>query len=1166
VSEFRFADPQWVHALWGVLGFVALLLWLDRRSGSALGRVVAEALQHRLVKGPSGWRRRLGIALLGLAGACLVVALMRPQWGLRHVPTQRVGAEIMVCLDVSRSMLAEDVAPNRLERAKAEIADLLGYFQGDQIGLIAFAGRASVLAPLTPDFSFLRLVLDGVGVHSVTRGGTRLEAPIRQAVEGFGPPGEVSRAILLITDGEDHDSFPLDAAAEAAELGIAIIAIGFGDEDGSEVYVTDPRSGARSLLRDGDGRSVRSRLDGELLRELASATGGAYVPAGTGVLDLESIYERHLARLTRGRLDPRGRAVRDEAYQWAVLLALVFLLAGVTVTQGGAASAAGRRAQRGVAERSPRSAERRSNGRAGGERSPRSAERRPNGRAEGERSLLTAGLLLAIALTPSLARGDQEAAPGPGQQTPEAPAASEELAEPEDPRVVYNLGVEALDEGEFEEAEGRFQKARREARGDGELRSRTAYNLGWAAVARAEALEQGAPADALRALHEGAAWFREAVGQRPDDTDARQNLDVTLRRALLLADQLAQQDPRDAQGRLEELAARQRALVAGTATLLEQLAATPDAAAADRFRGEFQGQAAQQRTLLSDADQLAAELAEEQAALEARSEDERAPEDQMRTVQLAHVLHYLHRARERMGQARRQLRQQQGDRAYRRASAALMELKRALDPLRDPVAVLDVLLRDASEIAASTAVLAASRSELPGLGERVRVPPWLTLESLREDQAAVAERTGELGLRLRAGLAQVSGAEADPRAAEQLQALREAEPFVATGEQQLERATRELEAERPEAALSEQRAGIAALAEARERFFGLRRLIEATYADQKRIQTVLSAEGDAAETARGEYLPSLRAAQAKNLERGERLEDRIRAEGERLAAAPPDAGPQGGAPDPEALAAERERAFAAGQILTSALAAMDDVARGLGGEEVSASAVDWSQAREAGERAVARLESLRRLFFSVVEQVRELAQRQLDLADETQDAVALSAAGDEDLPQRVASLVPRQGQLAEGAGEIANALVEQSDRAGGVVAEEEDPAETSRRLRLAGERVLAAQGEMEEAAAKLEAEPPELGVTRERQDAALVALQEALALLEPPDQQKGDDAQQQPGDDGEGQGEQDAPQPSAAAAMDPAQLLQAVRDREAQRRRERDARQRAGYETVEKDW
>jgi hypothetical protein len=519
-----------------------------------------------------------------------------------------------------------------------------------------------------------------------------------------------------------------------------------------------------------------------------------------------------------------------------------------------------------------------------------------------------------------------------------------------------------------------------------------------------------------------------------------------------------------------------------------------------------------------------------------------------------------------MGQARRQLRQQQGERAYRRASAALMELKRALDPLRDPVEALDVLLRDASEVAASTAVLAAARSELPGLGQRVRAPPWLTVESLREDQAAVAGRTGELGHRLRAGLQSGSGEAADPRAEEPLQALREAEPLVGAGERHLERAARELEAERLEAALSEQRAGIEALGEARERFFGLRRLIEATYADQKRIEAVLSAEGDAAETARGEYLPSLRAAQAKNLERGERLEDRIRAEGERLAGAPPGAGPQGSAPDPEALAAERERAVAAGQILTSALAAMDAVARGLGAEGVSASAADWSGARQAGERAVARLESLRRLFFSVVEQVRDLAQRQLDLADETQDAAALAAATGEDLAQRVAPLVPRQGQLAERAGEVANALVEQSDRAGGVVTEEADPAETSRRLRLAGEHVLAAQGAMEQAGEKLGVEPPELGVTRERQDAALVELQEALALLEPPDRQEQDDSQQQPGDDGEGQGEQDSPEPSASAATDPAQLLQAVRDREAQRRHERDARQRAGYETVEKDW
>ncbi len=132
MSEFRFADPHFVHWLWGVLVAVAVLLWLDQRRGSALDRLLSPLLQSRIVRRPSVGLRRTRILLLGLAGVCLVLALMRPQWGLRRVATQRAGAEIMIALDVSRSMLAEDVAPNRLARAKAEIADLLGYLRGDQ--------------------------------------------------------------------------------------------------------------------------------------------------------------------------------------------------------------------------------------------------------------------------------------------------------------------------------------------------------------------------------------------------------------------------------------------------------------------------------------------------------------------------------------------------------------------------------------------------------------------------------------------------------------------------------------------------------------------------------------------------------------------------------------------------------------------------------------------------------------------------------------------------------------------------------------------------------------------------------------------------------------------------------------------------------------------------
>ena len=328
-AHSEFANGLWVWAL-VLLAFILL----ERRGSDALDRLVGPTLQNRLIDRPSPWRRWTRIGLLGMAGFAMIVALMQPQWGLRFVATPRVGAEIMIALDVSRSMLADDAKPSRLERAKAEISDLLSYLDDDHVGLIAFAGRASVLSPMTPDKSFLRLVLDSAGPHSVARGGTRLAEPILRAIAGMGEPGPAQRALILITDGEDHDSFALDAARAAAEAGIKIIAIGFGDEGGSQIYLNDARTGARQLLRDADGNAVVSRLDGDLLREIALATDGAFVPAGTGVLDLASIYEAHIAQLTRGQLDDRGRTIRDEAFQFFVLVALLCLVAAVSIASG----------------------------------------------------------------------------------------------------------------------------------------------------------------------------------------------------------------------------------------------------------------------------------------------------------------------------------------------------------------------------------------------------------------------------------------------------------------------------------------------------------------------------------------------------------------------------------------------------------------------------------------------------------------------------------------------------------------------------------------------------------------------------------------------------------------------------------------------------------------
>ncbi|MBW2281481.1 MAG: VWA domain-containing protein [Deltaproteobacteria bacterium] len=1117
MSGPSFAEPQMAHLFWLLAAALAGLFWLERRGGADLARFVAPPLQSRLVSRPARWRRRLRLVLLGLSAACAILALMRPQWGLRYVVTPRVGAEIMIALDVSRSMLSEDVPPSRLDRAKAEIADLLTYLDGDQVGLIAFAGRATVLSPLTPDFGFLRLVLDGAGPHSVARGGTRLEEPLRKALAGFGAPGEASRAILLITDGEDHDSFPLDAAEAAAELGVRIIAIGFGDEAGSEIRVRDPRTGVRSVLLDSNGNPVRSRLDGELLRKLALTTDGAYVPAGTGVLDLESIYDAHIAGLVRARLDGRGRTQRDEAYAWAVLASLLLLLASTAVASGGAATAG----------------------------------------STSLAALLAAGLLGA---TPAAAQtppdpnlpGLDETVPSLLEEEEGGPANSDETT----PRERYNRGLAALADADLESAERWLGRARREARDDGELRHRAAYNLGLVASARSDVLRGEDLEAALPALEEAASWFRRAVQLDPEDADARHNLEVSLRRALLLADELARRDEKDLTGRLEDLAGAQRGQAAGVAELLEAL---PDGMAIDvdeAARRRFGDLATSQRTILSDADQLASNAADERDAIDTVPEAERAPEQQMRAVQLTNALHYLHRARGRMGQARQQLRERQGERGYRRSAAALDELKRALDQLREPLQVLDALIREATRVAIETGVRSGAGLGAPPTEDgaqdaaQAEPPAWLSDAYLAETQTRVAERTGELGMRLRAGLESEGAAPAEPPDPQQqraLEAVREAEPLVERGHAELAAAAEALEASDLAAAMSRQRDGVLALLDARERFLDLRGLIETAYAQQAAIAEISGA-------ADPEAIPGLVRTQSRNLSRGERLRTALDRERDGL--------------QPDAAETEHERFTSAATLLELARGEMDD-------------ALDRFEAGGTGsteaERARSHLAALRRLFFSIVEHVRETAEQQLELSDETRDAAALD--------EPTAPLASRQERIASRAGELAAALEEMSRAQAPVPADpdaapppqaasappgsqaasgqEPDAAEKSRILREAGEHVLVAGTHMREASGTLAADSGPVEEAQTSQTSALEELAAALALLTPPEPQQGESGEQQQAS--AEQDERSQPEKNERAS-DPAQLLQEVRDREAQRRRDRERRSPGGYETVEKDW
>jgi len=322
----HFQHPESVHWVWVVLVLGVAGAGLIVRRQDKLNAFMAVTMQRRLLSQPSRIRRFVQLLFFVLCGVACVFALMRPQIVRQEaVPVSRHAANIYVLLDVSRSMLATDVVPSRLERAKAEIRDMLPSFTTHHVGLIAFAGRATVLSPLTMDHGFFRLVLDTASPQSVTLGGTNMGDAIRKATQ-FLSGHEGPKVILLVTDGEDHDSYPLEAAQEARQAGVVIVAVGFGSEAGSRIEVLDRATGTKKRVLDGAGREVVSKLDGELLRKIAMATNGVYVPAATGVLDLDDIMKRHILPLVDEANEVRMREVKVELFQWFIALGMLFFL------------------------------------------------------------------------------------------------------------------------------------------------------------------------------------------------------------------------------------------------------------------------------------------------------------------------------------------------------------------------------------------------------------------------------------------------------------------------------------------------------------------------------------------------------------------------------------------------------------------------------------------------------------------------------------------------------------------------------------------------------------------------------------------------------------------------------------------------------------------------
>ncbi len=334
VEAARFAEPLWLLAA-GLalipLAYALLEVLLRRR---ALRRFAQWSLVTRLRprRGASGvWGRALVLALVFIAGA---VALARPQWGEREEHVHRTGRDVVFVLDVSRSMLAEDLAPNRLERAKLWISDVIDTLDGDRVGLVAFAGGAILRVPLTHDYGYFRLSLDTLTPESVQLGGTMVGDGVRRAMRDVflideDADNEVEarlRDIVLITDGEDQGSFPVEAAAAAGRAGVRLIAIGIGSEGGVPIPITGP-GGATEFVTDSAGKRVISSLDARTLRDMAAATPeGRYLGVGTGNVKLDEVYQRFVRSAEQQEQESARIVAYEERYQLAALVVLALLL------------------------------------------------------------------------------------------------------------------------------------------------------------------------------------------------------------------------------------------------------------------------------------------------------------------------------------------------------------------------------------------------------------------------------------------------------------------------------------------------------------------------------------------------------------------------------------------------------------------------------------------------------------------------------------------------------------------------------------------------------------------------------------------------------------------------------------------------------------------------
>lgn len=326
-----FGQPLW---FWGLALLPVLLVFFlqnERRREKLLRQLVAARLQDRLAGTVSIGRRRFRFALLLLALACVIVSLAQPRFGYTWEESKRKGRDVLIAIDCSRSMLATDLAPSRLGRAKLAAQDLIGQLQGDRVGLIAFAGSSFLQAPLTADYGAVLSALAELDTNIIPRGGTDIAIAIKEAVEAFGKGESDNRCLIIFTDGEELDADGV-TMAERVKGSMKIFTVGLGSADGSLIPLPDPNGGT-AFVKDENGQIVKSKLDEDRLRKIAQVTGGFYVHLVNGPAEMQQIVQTGLGQMKEQEIDIRMSRRPIERYQWPLAAGLVLLVGSTLISE-----------------------------------------------------------------------------------------------------------------------------------------------------------------------------------------------------------------------------------------------------------------------------------------------------------------------------------------------------------------------------------------------------------------------------------------------------------------------------------------------------------------------------------------------------------------------------------------------------------------------------------------------------------------------------------------------------------------------------------------------------------------------------------------------------------------------------------------------------------------